>query len=703
MSIMGLKRRRPTLASAAVVAATLLTAAGANIDDGRSSLQPTSELQFDAGDDHSAEPLHELSGGHRANDHDVHAHRHSESFRRRLAQTSAEAFANVTERFARAVPLDLKIDDSDPASPVGYLAGLSGHLEEYSEAFARIGNGEDVNGAYFDSVLQLDDVVEGDHVPPQHKGRPERLYYKILAADGIRPGVNPSLRGRAEDRSLHEVSSAIRLDSIEFKATAEEEGDEALSDHGRSLQSYASQFANSASLMQPVNNRQNRKRNKQKNKHNGRNRDNKKNRDQTGNKKKLPRMDQLAPSKGSVVQKTQTFSARVLPSQGTGAAIDKVTFQLTDRHEGQKSGWLDVQAGNHGMYELAIDGFEKYETSRWSYEFQALDDDGRSASSGNIRFKVAGNSGGGNDNDNNNDRNNESIEKAPPQSQLMPKTKVKDSDWSHGGDIQQSVGRIMFEFDGTDQTFVCSGTVVCDGNGGRADTRNGRSIVVTAAHCAYNDQLNRFATRALFIPDQANTKADKSNMKCSDDPMGCWHMSFAVVAKGWTEGGGFPYNVGFDYAYWVVHDDRDTHERGYKSGLTGILDRDVPCFNVDYDSRRRNDEFVYSLGYSADKDPDFRHCSMEAGTINGIPTYTNLWLDDCAMSGGASGGPWMKDLDMNGRGTVMSVNSWGFTHKDGMAGPVFQTEEGSLAECLFEKAQRADDPGRQGGIVVNNC
>lgn len=94
---------------------------------------------------------------------------------------------------------------------------------------------------------------------------------------------------------------------------------------------------------------------------------------------------------------------------------------------------------------------------------------------------------------------------------------------------------------------------------------------------------------------------------------------------------------------------------------------------------------------------------MENTKINGVSWYTNLWLDGCAMTGGASGGPWVHDMDEEGTGTLVSVNSWGFTHKPGMAGPVFKTSSGSWAECLFEKAKRSNDPGWRGGIIVDDC
>jgi len=262
----------------------------------------------------------------------------------------------------------------------------------------------------------------------------------------------------------------------------------------------------------------------------------------------------------------------------------------------------------------------------------------------------------------------------------------------------------MFEFDdGSDQSFVCSGTVIMDGlHGQTPDGANGRTIIQTAAHCAYNDVLKRFASRAIFIPDQASTRGAKSNFDCSDDLYGCWYLSFAVVAKGWAEGS-FPTNVPFDYAYYTVFDDGSTHTGGYSGqGLTGILDRDVSPVALDFDADPRG-RFINSIGYSADKDPDLRHCSMASTDIYGLPGYANLWLDDCAMTGGASGGPWLVDMDDAGVGTVISVNSWGFTDRAGMAGPVLRTRDGSWAECLYNEAKSASDPGQVGGIIVSRC
>ena len=149
-------------------------------------------------------------------------------------------------------------------------------------------------------------------------------------------------------------------------------------------------------------------------------------------------------------------------------------------------------------------------------------------------------------------------------------------------------------------------------------------------------------------------------------------------------------------------DDPHTHSKGYKPGLTGRLDHDVSCMPIDFDSDI-SDEFVFSIGYSADRDPSLRNCAMENTIINGVPWYTNYWLDDCAMTGGASGGGWIIDMDEDGAGTLISVNSWGFTHKPGMAGPKFSGKSGSWAECLFEKALRGKDPGNRRGYIIDRC
>ncbi|KAL7463661.1 hypothetical protein ACHAXS_004014 [Conticribra weissflogii] len=448
------------------------------------------------------------------------------------------------------------------------------------------------------------------------------------------------------------------------------------------------------------NNNKNNNKNKNKNKNNNNNNKNKDKKDKSNNTKRPVRIKSLTPDKGSTIQSQQTFSAKV--KAPNNSQVRTVQFQLTDP-SGDKSNWLNVPRANNGggdTFSITVDGFQKYRGTRWTYRMKATDTNGNSVESNSILFKVDGL--GDSANDFGGGGANSGVDKAPPapsppssysNSRPMPQSTVQDSNWPYDGPIQSATGRILFEFTGT-STFVCSGTVIDDGS-----NNNGRSIIVTAAHCAYSDVTKEFAKLAVFIPDQVSTRGEKSDFDCGNDKYGCWYLSFAVVERGWAENS-FPANVQYDYAYYVVTDSPSTHSRGYSSGLTSTLDKDVTPMSIDFSTNQINDQTV-ALGYSADKDPAFRYCSMDTETISGVPWYTNLWLSHCGMSGGASGGPWIRDMTQEGMGTVVSVNSWGFSDKVGMAGPVFRTGSGSFAECLYDKALKADDPGSAGGIVVD--
>ena len=190
----------------------------------------------------------------------------------------------------------------------------------------------------------------------------------------------------------------------------------------------------------------------------------------------------------------------------------------------------------------------------------AEDERGRERKSEDISFQIAkgGNSPGGNSFANNNSDHSSTGEEENEEDggggggRLMPKKKATDSSWSYKGAITGATGRILFEFDGSDETFVCSGTVIHDGAGGRVpDYDNGRSIIQTAAHCAYSDVMKKFANKAIFIPDQESTLGSESDFDCFNDKYGCWYLSFAVVADGWTRSS-FPNNV---EVRWTRHDD----------------------------------------------------------------------------------------------------------------------------------------------------
>lgn len=74
---------------------------------------------------------------------------------------------------------------------------------------------------------------------------------------------------------------------------------------------------------------------------------------------------------------------------------------------------------------------------------------------------------------------------------------VGDTGWLKGGTVQEAVGRLLFTM--PDGDYICSATAVADA------AADGRSVVLTAAHCAYDDHNKAFASNALFIPNQDGT------------------------------------------------------------------------------------------------------------------------------------------------------------------------------------------------------
>ena len=280
------------------------------------------------------------------------------------------------------------------------------------------------------------------------------------------------------------------------------------------------------------------------------------------------------------------------------------------------------------------------------------------------------------------------------------------------GVLQSSTGRILFFFDGN--PYVCTGTVV-------QSAPSDRTIVLTAGHCAYQYRPaglggGRFAEHALFIPNQVDTRGTKSDEVCANDPLGCWVPAFAVVHKRWTTDG-FPNSVPWDYAYYVIPNVPGAHQGGYihagQPELSTNLEEIVEALPVDFGwtldrgrAARGAGPFTHGLGYSFDKDPAFRYCADRMTTKRGIQTYENLWLSECRMTGGSSGGPWMTGVDADGRGTVVSVNSWGYAATPGMGGPNFATSEGGEAECLYAAARDAAFEvvaARGRGLVVDGC
>lgn len=203
---------------------------------------------------------------------------------------------------------------------------------------------------------------------------------------------------------------------------------------------------------------------------------------------------------------------------------------------------------------------------------------------------------------------------------------VEEDEWTYGGQIQGTAGRIYYSSHGVD--YACSGTAIYD-------NKSGRSLVVTAAHCVWDDIDQVWGSNVVFIPNrdatQSTESAESIHRQCAEDICGCWTMSAGFVHKEWKDEA-WPARLAYDWGIWVV-DDVGSHS-GTKCG-SDALDKAVDPMKLEIGVDLSTlDTSVTGLGYSLEHNPDFRHC-VDKVDFNqpdtGIDTY---WLPSCGLTGG---------------------------------------------------------------------
>ncbi|OUS26462.1 hypothetical protein A9Q99_18170 [Gammaproteobacteria bacterium 45_16_T64] len=389
-----------------------------------------------------------------------------------------------------------------------------------------------------------------------------------------------------------------------------------------------------------------------------------------------PAISNMDPSQGSMIDAAYTFSAVISDDSGLKSVVFVIEFP-----SGATQSFTPARSGD--TWSVGLQGFTNGEWRWWVVAKDFGAKGGNTAMSAMVEFSVgSGSSGDGGESSDT----------------------ITNSAWSLGGVVQTAAGRIYFEMPTNKRRkrwsgYVCSGTVV--------DGVAGRSIILTAAHCVYDDVSKAFARNVMFIPNQAATTGAGTDLNCGNDPLGCWSVSYGVVDTDWTTRT-FPENVAWDYAFYVVDDNDDEVYAG--SGVSGdVLDLATNPMAMQFASPSVDDgeagkvslDFTHALGYSLSDDPSFMYCAEDMTTEG----TENWWLPNCGLSGGASGGPWVQPMhDGTGDGPVVSVNSWGYTTEPGMAGPRLN---GTTASCIFSYAVTNSDSvptvDGEAGVVLSNC
>lgn len=372
-----------------------------------------------------------------------------------------------------------------------------------------------------------------------------------------------------------------------------------------------------------------------------------------------PTITNMTPADGTTIGASQTFSVDATDASG----VKSVDFTIT--YTGGTQTFAGTNTGGD-TWSVSLQGFPDGAGSWYATATDTAKKGGNSADSATNTFTVDTGSGGGGGGGGGGTGDI-----------------VENVRWSAGGDIQTAAGRLFYEMPTRRNLrswagYVCSGTAV-------TDNATGRSIIITAAHCVYDDANKAFARNVLFIPNQDQTSGAGTDTNCNNDPLGCWTASFGVVDDDWTTRS-FPDNIPWDYAYYVVN---DTGSHTGTSAGTDALDAAVPTMDIQFTAPVVDDgvagpttaDYTHALGYSYSDDPYFMYCSEDMTTEG----TDNWWLPSCGLSGGASGGPWIQPMsETTGSGPLISVNSWGYTTAPGMAGPKLS---GTSASCLFDEAR----------------
>ena len=353
-----------------------------------------------------------------------------------------------------------------------------------------------------------------------------------------------------------------------------------------------------------------------------------------------------------------TFRATVVDNTG-GSGVKSVSVVITFPSGATRS---YATTRTDTTYSTTLSGFAN---GSWSWRVVAKDFANNTATTADFPFTVSIGGGGGGGG-----------------------TTVSDATWTGGGPVQSAAGRIYFEMPTNGSRwggYVCSGTAISDGG-----AVNAFSLILTAAHCVYDDSKKVFARNVLFIPNQSETTGGGTDRDCTNDLIGCWVPSYGVVDSDWT-GRTFPDNVQWDHAYYVVPNS-GAHIPGRTIPTSTALESATPAMTVSFGTP--SGSAAQAMGYSYSQDPLFRYCAEPLSTTGTV----NWWLGSCGLSGGASGGPWLQPAG-TGDGPIFSVNSWGYTNQPGMAGPKLNSTEASCLNGIAKDAQQT--PANRG--VIASC
>jgi V8-like Glu-specific endopeptidase len=225
-----------------------------------------------------------------------------------------------------------------------------------------------------------------------------------------------------------------------------------------------------------------------------------------------------------------------------------------------------------------------------------------------------------------------------------------------GAAVAKTTGKVFFVMGG--QNYVCSGSAVA----------GSVNLVLSAGHCVWDD-ADSFATNWMFVPGYNNGNA----------PYGKWTATDLFTTADWQAPGGNDWKN--DAGMAVV-----AGGAGHAWSDLGPL----PSMVTTTDYTKLVGKTYSAFGYPAAqkyKGETLTYCQGPVQT--GYDKDPNTVSMACDMTGGSSGGPWYDDRE--GTGSIVSLNSYGYSGSSRMYGPTFDAAESSMLAAAGDGACDSGD------------
>jgi hypothetical protein len=167
---------------------------------------------------------------------------------------------------------------------------------------------------------------------------------------------------------------------------------------------------------------------------------------------------------------------------------------------------------------------------------------------------------------------------------------------------------------------------------------------------------------------------DAAGLFCDSTEYGCWSAQSLIASNAFAQEPGFTVTATqHDYAFAVLG------EGGFSGQQLDAVTGSQAMFTDSADFETE----TWAFGYPAQgkyKGNDLTYCKglLSFDSRVNLSTYKL----GCNMTGGSSGGPWMRDVTETGTsagvGTVFSVTSYGYGSSKSLYGPLLNSETAAM-------------------------